>query len=163
MARVEVCDACGREISGDMIPRRVLGRVLCPPCDRKRVQDINRRDRGLVMIFLAAAHTLFGIGLIAAGGIGIAAWWSGPAEETSLMGFLTALVLLPSGLLFAWVGWNLWKLEGRGRLIGIVLDAVLAVSSVYLLLDGDLLAFFGLIPLFGVIYLSRSATADRFW
>jgi hypothetical protein len=163
MAQVEVCSACGRQITGDLIPRRVLGEVFCPPCDRKRVENINRRDRGPVITFLAAAHAVAGLGLLLISASGILEWWRAPDEETSLIGFLTALLLLPLGAVFAWVAWNLWRLEGRGRLVALLLDIILAFLAAYWLIDGQRLALFGLVPLFAVIYLSRSKTADRFW
>jgi hypothetical protein len=115
------------------------------------------------MIFLAAAHVLFGLGLLAAGAAGVVGWWSAPEGEASLAGFLTSLLILPGSALFTWTGWNLWRLEGRGRLVALFLDAALVLLSAYVLLNGNRLAFLGVIPLFAVIYLSRSSAADRFW
>jgi hypothetical protein len=166
MARVETCEACGREISGDLIPKRVLGKVLCPDCDRRRVRDMNRHDRVPVLIFLAAAHGFFGLGLLSAGVFGVLRWWAArfaSPDGATLMDLLLALVLLPLGALLSWTAWNLWRLEGRGRLVALFLDATLAILALYWLLDGNSLALFGVVPFFAFVYLFRSATADRFW
>jgi len=166
MAAVETCDLCGRSIGGVDLPRRVLGRVYCPSCDRERVRDLNRRDRVPALWFVAIVHTAFTVFLLASGTVGAVRWWAARSvqpEETSIVDLFSAAFLFPVAGIVAWVSWNLWRLEGRGRLTAIFVDALLSVACLYWILNGREAAFLGVFALLSLVYLARGSAADRFW
>jgi len=172
MAGAEACSACGREPAGGEIPRRVLGKVLCAECDRARIEATNRRDRVAGMKAVVLGHGGLTAALVFAGIRAGARWAGGRGGEEGAgefagrgapLGLIYCLLPLGAGVLLAWVTWSLWKLEGRGRLVAILIDVLAGGLSAYWLLGGQRWAAIGLLGWVSAGYLMRSATADRFW
>jgi hypothetical protein len=166
MPETEICVACGRAISTGVIPRRVLGRVLCPPCDDRRIRELNRRDRVPVFVGLVIIHAAVAALTILLGIEGVFRWWGTQRiqpEEVEVLNLFIPLLLFPVGGVIGWACWSVWRLEGKGRLATIFLDGLLAVLGFYWLLQGHALAIAGLVALFSCWYFCRSSTADRFW
>lgn len=166
MAEAEACSECGQAISGGLIPRRVRGRVLCPACDQERIRRLNRKDQVPLLLVLILYHAAVAVLIILAALQGVFRWLGThriQPEQAELLPLLLSLSLFPLGLAVAWITWNLWKLETRGRLFAILFDGLLGILSGYWLLQGDRFALAGVAALFGCWYLCRSPTADRFW